>query len=147
MKEIQRERRARMQYVDGIVTDNGFVQEIEEEIQKVKRKEGERVNYMTFEMKMMEERKEGHREGLREGLRRGHHEGLREGLQRGHHEGLREGQLEGQRKGQQDERVAILRRLVTQSQIPVEQALDLIGIPVVERPSYKELLHAAQEQG
>ena len=143
MKEIQRERRARMQYVDGIVTDNGFVQEIEEEIQKVKRKEGERVNYMTFEMKMMEERKEGrregHREGLREGLRRGHHEGLREGQ--------RKGQIEGQRKGQQDERVAILRRLVTQSQIPVEQALDLIGIPVAERPSYKELLHAAQEQG
>ena len=103
--------RAFLQYVDGIVTDNGFVQEIEEEIQKVKRKEGERVNYMTFEMKMMEERKEGRREG------------------------------------QQDERVAILRRLVTQSQIPVEQALDLIGIPVAERPSYKELLHAAQEQG
>ena len=123
MKEIQRERRARMQYVDGIVTDNGFVQEIEEEIQKVKRKEGERVNYMTFEMKMMEERKEGRREGLREGRR------------------------EGRREGQQDERVAILRRLVTQSQIPVEQALDLIGIPVAERPSYKELLHAAQEEG
>ena len=143
MKEIQRERRARMQYVDGIVTDNGFVQEIEEEIQKVKRKEGERVNYMTFEMKMMEERKEGHREGLREGLRRGHHEGLRKGLQRGHHEGL----CEGRREGQQDERVAILRRLVTQSQIPVEQALDLIGIPVAERPSYKELLHAAQAEG
>ena len=98
---------------------------------------------MTFEMKMMEERKEGHREGLREGLRRGHHEGLRKGLQRGHHEGL----CEGRREGQQDERVAILRRLVTQSQIPVEQALDLIGIPVAERPSYKELLHAAQEEG
>ena len=117
------------------------------------------MNYMTFEMKMMEERKEGrregHREGLREGLRRGHHEGLREGLQRGHHEGLRkglqrghhEGLCEGRREGQQDERVAILRRLVTQSQIPVEQALDLIGIPVAERPSYKELLHAAQEEG
>ena len=112
--------RAFLQYVDGIVTDNGFVQEIEEEIQKVKRKEGERVNYMTFEMKMMEERKEGRREGRREG----------------HREGLRE----GRREGQQDERVAILRRLVTQSQIPVEQALDLIGIPVAERPSYKELL-------
>ena len=101
------------------------------------------MNYMTFEMKMMEERKEGRREGRREGLR--------EGRRRGHHEGLREGQrkgqLEGQRKGQQDERVAILRRLVTQSQIPVEQALDLIGIPVAEWPSYKELLHAAQEQG
>lgn len=67
---------------------------------------------MTFAMKMMEERKEGRREGQREG------------------------RLEGQR----DERVAILRRLVTQSQIPVEQALDMIGIPREEHTSYKNLL-------
>ena len=29
----------------------------------------------------------------------------------------------------------------------VSEALDWIGIPLAERPSYKELLHAAQEQG
>ncbi len=108
--------KAFLQYVDGVVTDNALVQDIEKEIQKVKLEEGERVNYMTFAMKMMEERKEGRREGRREGQR--------------------EGRLEGQR----DERVAILRRLVTQSQIPVEQALDMIGIPREEHTSYKNLL-------
>jgi len=76
--------------------------------------EGERVNYMTFAMKMMEERKEGRREGRRE----------------------------GRKEGQRDERVAILRRLVMQSQIPVEQALEMIGIPQAEQPSYKKMLRA-----
>lgn len=98
--------RAFLQYVDGVVTDNSFVQEVEEEIRRVKLEEGERVNYMTFAMKMMEERKEGRKEG------------------------------------QRDERVAILRRLVTQSQIPVEQALEMIGIPQAEQLSYKKMLHA-----
>lgn len=98
--------RAFLQYVDGVVTDNSFVQEVEAEIRRVKLEEGERVNYMTFAMKMMEERKEGRKEG------------------------------------QRDERVAILRRLVTQSQIPVEQALEMIGIPQAEHLSYKKMLHA-----
>ena len=98
----------------SVDSSNSFIQEIEEEIQKVKREEGERVNYMTFEMKMMEERKEGRAEGLAKGLA----------------------------KGRQEERVAILRRLVMQSQIPIEQALAMIGIPSEEYPSYKKLLHA-----
>jgi conserved hypothetical protein (putative transposase or invertase) len=106
--------KAFLRYVDGVVTDNSLVQEIEEEIQKVKLEEGERVNYMTFAMKMMEERKEGRREGRRE----------------------------GRKEGQRDERVAILRRLVMQSQIPVEQALEMIGIPQAEQPSYKKMLRA-----
>ena len=110
--------KAFLRYVDGVVTDNSLVQEIEEEIRKVKLEEGERVNYMTFAMKMMEERKEGRAEGRREGRR------------------------EGRKEGQRDERVAILRRLVMQSQIPVEQALEMIGIPQAEQPSYKKMLQA-----
>ena len=110
--------KAFLRYVDGVVTDNSLVQEIEEEIRKVKLEEGERVNYMTFAMKMMEERKEGRAEGRREGRR------------------------EGRKEGQRDERVAILRRLVMQSQIPVEQALEMIGIPQAEQPSYKKRLQA-----
>ena len=110
--------KAFLRYVDGVVTDNSLVQEIEEEIRKVKLEEGERVNYMTFAMMMMEERKEGRAEGRREGRR------------------------EGRKEGQRDERVAILRRLVMQSQIPVEQALEMIGIPQAEQPSYKKMLQA-----
>ena len=114
--------KAFLRYIDGVVTDNSLVQEIEEEIQKVKLEEGERVNYMTFAMKMMEERKEGRAEGRAEGRR--------------------EGRREGRKEGQRDERVAILRRLVMQSQIPVEQALEMIGIPQAEQPSYKKMLRA-----
>ena len=40
-----------LQYVDGVVSDNSLVQEIEQEIQKVKSEEQERVSYMTFAMK------------------------------------------------------------------------------------------------
>lgn len=70
--------KAFLRYVDGVVTDNSLVQEIEEEIRKVKLEEGERVNYMTFAMKMMEERKEGRAEGRREGRREGRKEGQRD---------------------------------------------------------------------
>ena len=80
------------------------------------------MNYMTFAMKMMEERKEGRAEGRAEGRR--------------------EGRREGRKEGQRDERVAILRRLVMQSQIPVEQALEMIGIPQAEQLSYKKMLQA-----
>ena len=54
----------------------------------------------------------------------------------------KEGRREGRKEGQRDERVAILRRLVMQSQIPVEQALEMIGIPQAEQPSYKKMLRA-----
>ena len=47
-----------------------FVQEIDEEIQKVKRIEGEAVSYMTYEMKIKEERKEECKETRMEDIRR-----------------------------------------------------------------------------
>ena len=44
-----------------------FVQEINQEIQAVKKLENERVRYMTYAMKMQEERKEGIKEGREQG--------------------------------------------------------------------------------
>lgn len=44
--------KAFLQYVDGVLTADRFVQEIDEEIQKVKMIEGEAVGYMTYEMKI-----------------------------------------------------------------------------------------------
>ena len=66
-KEVSESIRAFLQYVDGVITSDRFVQEIDEEIQKVKMIEGEAVGYMAYEMKMKEERKEGIKEGRREG--------------------------------------------------------------------------------
>lgn len=61
--EIDSSIKAFFQYVDGVITSDCFVQEIDEEIQKVKMIEGEAVGYMTYEMKMKEGIKEGRKEG------------------------------------------------------------------------------------
>ena len=68
--DIDNSIRAFLQYVDGVMTADRFVQEIDEEIQKVKRIEGEAVSYMTYEMKIKEERKEERKETRREDIRR-----------------------------------------------------------------------------
>ncbi len=61
--------KAFLDYVDGIPSEDAFVQEIETTIRKLKMMESERVSYMTLEMKMKEERKEGIKEGIKEGMR------------------------------------------------------------------------------
>ena len=56
--EVDSSIKAFLQYVDGVLTADRFVQEIDEEIQRGKMIEGEAVGYMTYEMKMKEARKE-----------------------------------------------------------------------------------------
>ena len=68
--EIDNSIRAFLQYVDGVMSTDRFVQEIDEEIQKVKMIEGEAVSYMTYEMKIKEARKEERREILVDSIRR-----------------------------------------------------------------------------
>ena len=55
--------KAFLDYVDGVISNDEFVKEIDDEIKEVKKIKQERVSYMTFAMKMMEERKEGRKEG------------------------------------------------------------------------------------
>ena len=68
MDDVDEEVKAFLDYMNGILSDNPLVQAIDEAIQSVKLEKEERVSYMTFAMKMMEERKEGFREGKAEGL-------------------------------------------------------------------------------
>ena len=59
--------KAFLEYIDGIASDDDFVTEIHDMIRKLKEQEAERVSYMTYAMKLMEERKEGREEGRMEG--------------------------------------------------------------------------------
>ena len=72
-----------LKYVNGILSQDEFVQEIEQEIKSVKEVEQERVSYMTFEMRLRDEWKVGWKEGREEGRE----EGLQEGLQQGEKNG------------------------------------------------------------
>ena len=62
--DVEPDVKAFLDYVDGIISDDEFVQEIDQEIKEVKTIEKERRLYMTFVMKMQEERKEGLKEGI-----------------------------------------------------------------------------------
>lgn len=55
--------KAFLNYVNGVLSDDTFVQEIDREIREVKTAEQERVGYMTFAMRLHEERKAGRQEG------------------------------------------------------------------------------------
>jgi predicted transposase/invertase (TIGR01784 family) len=55
-----------LSYMNGTPSNDEFVQEIATTIQQLKMNEEERMNYMTFEMKLNEEREEGREEGRRE---------------------------------------------------------------------------------
>ena len=115
-------------YVNGVLSSDALVQEIDDEIQKVKTEEGERVEYMTFAMKMRDEWKAGVSEGRMEGRREGRLEGRKEG------------RLEGRKEGAQQDRTASLRSLIAKLKISDEQAMDLLEVPHAERPMYRALL-------
>ena len=50
--------KAFLDYVNGVLSDDAFVREIDDEIERVKQIEQERVGYMTYAMKIEEEREE-----------------------------------------------------------------------------------------
>ena len=68
LNDVDESIKAFLDYVNGIVCNDSLVQAIDEEIRRIKEENEERVSYMTFAMKMMEERKEGFQEGKAEGL-------------------------------------------------------------------------------
>ena len=67
MDDVTPDMKAFLEYVDGKMTEDDFVQEIEQEISNIKSQEQERVSYMTYAMKIQEERDEARAEGRAEG--------------------------------------------------------------------------------
>ena len=59
--------KAFLDYINGIMSDDDFVREIDEEIQKAKLLEHEEVSYMTLEMKLEEMHEDGIQQGLQQG--------------------------------------------------------------------------------
>ena len=79
MDDVEPDVKAFLEYVDGVMSPDDFVQEIDEAIRNVKMQESERVRYMTYTLKLKEERKIGHETGFREGMEKG----LQKGTQKG----------------------------------------------------------------
>lgn len=56
--------KAFLDYINGIISNDPLVQEIDQEIHRLKAITDERVRYMTYQMKMQDERKEAGRERM-----------------------------------------------------------------------------------
>ena len=110
--EIDASIKAFLRYVDGAVTTDHFVQEIDREIHAIKSTAEEEASYMSYAISLAEERKEGIKEGIKE----------------------------GEVRGKAKERLAILRRLVFMSGMPVDEALSMIGVPADEWEHYRQEL-------
>ena len=82
MDDVEPDVKAFLEYVDGVMSPDEFVQEIDEAIRNVKTQESERVRYMTYTLKLKEERKIGHEAGFREGMEKGLEKGLQKGTQK-----------------------------------------------------------------
>ena len=68
LDDVTPDMKAFLEYVDGIRGNDEFVREIDREIREIKKQESERVAYMTYAMKIQEERDEAKKEGRIENI-------------------------------------------------------------------------------
>ena len=74
LADVTPDMKAFLEYVDGKTVEDDFVKEIDCEINNIKGQEAERVSYMTYAMKIQEERDEARAEGRAEGKSEGKNE-------------------------------------------------------------------------
>ena len=67
-KNLDKDLKAFIDYVNGILPDNDFVQIVNNRIGEIKQKESERSLYMQYELRLRDEREAGRIEGRRDGL-------------------------------------------------------------------------------
>ena len=75
--------KAFLQYVEGVLTENPFIQEIESEVARVKSNTEWRREYMTLEMELRKREQQGREAGREEGREQGREEGREEGRAQG----------------------------------------------------------------
>ncbi len=108
MEDVAPDVQAFLDYVEGILGEDEFVREIDREIRNLKAQESEKVSYMTYEMKIQEERDEARAEG----------------------------RAEGERKGRAEEQLSSIRNLMESVGWTAQQAMDALKIPAEKREVY-----------
>ena len=132
MDDVTPDVKAFLDYVDGIISNDEFVQELDQEIKDVKTIERERRSYMTYEMKMREMRNIGLEEGREEGRKEGRKEGLAEGRAEGRVQGRAEGHAEGRAEAAQEGMqnvIATVRDLNLDKDVAVQQLIKRYSLP------------------
>ena len=88
MDDVSKELKAFLDYVGGNVTDDAFVQELEEAVRKAKRNREWRHEYMTLLMRDQINVEKGIEQGFKQGMEQGLEQGLERGLEQGLEQGI-----------------------------------------------------------
>ena len=91
-----------LDYVKDNKANSEFTRQLKEAIDEAIKNRKWRVDYMTLEMKIREERAQAKEEGREEGRKEGREEGRKEGREEGREEGRKEGREEGRKEGYEE---------------------------------------------
>ena len=123
-----------------------FLHYVENPEQQEKEIQDERVRKLAGQIEMLKNSQEvGVKymrlwEELEEARREGHDDGVAEGLTKGHALGL----TEGQKVGAEAERVESIRKLMETMEWTAEQAMNALQIPMEDREKYKAMIIMAR---
>ena len=101
------------------------VRKLAGQIEMLKNSQEVGVKYMRLWEELEEVRREGHDDGVAEGLTKGHALGL----------------TEGQKVGAEAERVESIRKLMETMEWTAEQAMNALQIPIEDREKYKNMIN------
>ncbi len=130
--------------LEFIQTNNAsteFSRKLEENVKVAKKNTKWEEEYMYFSDVLEEEKEKVRRfarkQGLKEGLKEGREEGLKEGLKEGREEGIKEGLKES--------RVESAKNLIKEN-IPAETIARCVGLPLEEVQKLANEIHAQKKQ-
>ena len=112
-KNLDKDLKAFIDYVNGILPNNDFVQTVNNRIGEIKQKESERSLYMQYELRLRDEREAGKLEG----------------------------RLEGRLKGRQENLVENIRLFMQNGTLSAEQVMKILQVPEKEQGLYLRLLN------
>ena len=130
-------------YYDSRAVRMDFLRYVENPEQQKKEIQDERVRKLAGQIEMLKNSQEvGVKymrlwEELEEVRREGHDDGVAEGLTKGHALGL----TEGQKVGAEAERVESIRKLMETMEWTAEQAMNALQIPIEDREKYKNMIN------
>ena len=127
-----------LQYVNGVITKDPFVQEIHQEVHEIKQNEKWRDEYMFMADKIRFIQQEAIEEGIQKGIATGMQKGLATGMQKGLATGMQKGLATGMQKGRTDGQKEIIANMLRQ-QLDCAQISKLTGL------SEKDVQTMAQE--
>ena len=128
-ENLDKDLKAFMYYINGILPDNDFVKTVDTRIGEIKQKEIERSFYMQYELRLLEEREVGKREGIALGKREGIALGKREGI------------ALGKREGKQENLVENIKLLIENGILTADQAIKILQVPEKEQELYLRLVN------